>query len=39
LTAQRIMMNRTCDLAGAKERALRATGVKTAAKPRAEAAE
>ena len=29
LAAQRIMMNRTYDLAGAKERALRAAGVKT----------
>jgi hypothetical protein len=33
------MMNRTYDLAGAKERALRAAGVKPAARPQAEAAE
>ena len=39
LAAQRIMMSRTYDLAGAKERALRAAGVKTAAASRAEAAE
>ena len=39
LSAQRIMMNRTYDLAGAKERALRAAGVKPAATPQAEAAE
>ena len=38
LAAQRIMMNRTYDLARAKERARRAAGVKTAV-PRAEAAE
>jgi hypothetical protein len=39
LAAQRIMMTRTYDVARAKERALRAAGVKTAATPRAEAAE
>ncbi len=39
LAAQRIMMNRTYNLAQAKDRALRAAGVKTVAQPRAQAAE
>ena len=40
LPAQRIMMNRTYNLAQAKERALKAAGVKTAPpQPRAQAAE